>query len=173
MASVYAYGAGGDVGPQWIRVTARRVDPVLDPPSPVDDELPTVSIVLNGPFGRTTSRPPFGTIEGSYRITGTFQPLGAPGTYGFRVTRINVDIGTLVTGEQAGSAFGWHMRHSRDGTLYATTLRRGEVDLRGDPLRPISAMGPGTLLYGFHGAAGTQFDMHQVIEGYTSHGGVT
>lgn len=172
MANVYSYGSGGDVGPNWVRITARRVDPVLDPPSPVDEELPTVSVVLNGPFGRTVSRPPYGTIEGSYRITGSFQPIGAPGTYGYRATRISVHIGTDIKGDNIGSQFGWHLRHSRKGTLYATGLRHGEVDLQGGPLTPITAMGPGTLLYGFHGQTGTQYDMYQVVEGYTSHGGV-
>ena len=139
-----------------VSVTQRRLDNRQNPPAYVDEALPTETVVLRGPLKRGRSRAPSGTIAGSYRITGSYQPT-APGTYSLRVTRLSVFAGSRYVS--------WFIRHSRTGTadiIYFPSA--GQETRLGGPLEPVYAFGPGTVLYGFL-EAGSAYWMGQHLEG--------
>lgn len=137
----------------------------------VDLELPTITVKLQGVNRRAITRAPRGSVEGSYRIAGTHYPL-APGTFSLRITRVSV--GVVGTASFRGSAYSFHIRHSRDGTLFTSLF--GAPDQRhitGNQLEPIIAVGPGTLLWGWTGlnpaGMGTHISFTQTIEGVLGH----
>ena len=156
--------------------TRRYLDPAKSPPEYIDQELPTVTVKLQGPERRAIARMPAGTIEGSYRITGSHHDL-APGTYSLRVTRLNAGAsGDSGAGTQKfsrpwkGSVYYFYARHSREGTVHIESFDQPEQRVRqGDALRPIFSVGPGTLLWNWAlqgpGVTGTRVTVSQTIEG--------
>ena len=159
-------------------VTPRYLDRQKDPPEFVDLELPTRTVKLKGPGRRVTFRAPAGSVEGSYRVTGSHYDL-APGTYSLRVVRISLGVmgeGGAGTGAGRGG-LGWrgtvyshYIRHSRDGTIMENLFGQSEQrHIIGDPLKPILAVGPGTLFYAFRnpatGGMGTRVTFSAQIEG--------
>lgn len=147
------------------RIRSVRVfrDPRTDPPSMVDEELPTKTVKLNiGPL-----RAHRGTVEKTYRITGSWRQLSAPGTYSLRITRINAYVGSVAP--TPGSQPGFYIRHSREGTVFShnwSRLNPYPVALLGGPLTPVISVGPGTLMYAFRTNVGSAYDKGLHIEGH-------
>lgn len=168
---------GGENKVQRLSTTKKFFDKQRNPWGYVDEQLPTTTVKLHGPARRDSARAPRGTnAEGSYRITGSYQP-DSEGTYSLRMTRLSV---SAVGSPQAsrGTVFQWHLRHSRQGTLMVHVLQPGaaqsgalpaadRVNLLGGPLNPIVSVGPGTLLWGwdtFKGELGTRVTLTQSME---------
>ncbi len=159
----------GQTGDVRVFITRRFLDTQHDPPIMVDEQLPTRTVRLIGPVKRPSARMPKGTILGSLRLSGTFRDLtpSAPGSYSFRVLRINVNIGTL---DPSGSQQ-WFMRHSRTGTAIIKTFYKSDnrLEMVGGPLTPVMAFGPGTITYGFT-YGGTAYHAAQTVEGMVGPG---
>lgn len=163
-------------GHQRTFTTRRYLDPAKSPPQYVDEELPTITVKLQGPVRRAVARMPSGTIEGSFRITGTNYDL-VPGSYSLRLTRISLSVsGDSGAGTAKfdrpwkGTTYRHHIRHSREGTLHVAQFSEpGQLDLLGDGLHPLISVGPGTLLWGWTkqlpGATGTRVTLAQTLEG--------
>lgn len=151
------------------RVSASKLfrDNRLDPPQYVDEEIPSVSVVLGARNRRGILNKDAGTAEASFTITGSLREF-IPGTYGLRVTRVSVVNGSAGGARPTNSVL-WYIRHSREGTVDVIRTPRGggQVVLQGDPMRPIYTFGPGTVLYAFAGTASAgSRSMH--VEGFTS-----
>ena len=155
--------------------THRYLDPAKSPPQYVDAELPTITVKLQGPVRRATARMPRGTIEGSFRISGTNYDL-TPGTYSLRVTRLAAGVagpgnaGSRQDYRWSGSVYFFYVRHSREGTVHVEVFDRPEQRVRqGDGLHPVFSVGPGTLFWNWAlqgpGVAGTRVTVTQGIEG--------
>ena len=152
----------------------RYLDRRKDPPEFVDLELPTRTIHLLGPGRRSTFRAPSGTVEGSYRITGSWRNF-APGTYSLRLINLRLGVrgkseaGTHPNAPQyRGTIHEFYIRHSRDGTIFSTDFDGPDNrTFAGDPLRPVLAVGQGTLFYAWRlrEGAGTGVTLTQNIEG--------
>lgn len=144
---------------QETHVTRRANDPQLHKIVTVD--LPTRTVKLGIGQRNGNHRAPAGTEVGSYRITGSHRQLGAPGTYGLRITRSSVYSGS----RESRLAF-WH---SREGTIDQVYFPSAGHDFRlGDQEKPLLAVGPGTLFFGFT-SAGSAYDMGANFEGIVSH----
>lgn len=140
-----AQGGGGPSGQQRVFSSERLFDPARNPPEFVDRQLPTFSVQLIGPGrGRGFSRAPRGgTIEGSYRVTGSWKELSAPGTFSLRIVKMNV-----FTGSREHL---FYLRHSRRGTLDTIYFPRpGQHIAYGDGNRPLLVVPPGTLFWGWN-----------------------
>ena len=144
----------------------------------LDEELPTVTLKLQGIGRRASSRMPRGTVEGTYRITGTNYDL-TPGTYSLRALRVTAGIsgpggaGTRKDYQWSGTTYAFYVRHTRQGTLLFLPFdRAGVVDMRGNPRDPVFAVGPGTLAWAWQtlsaGGVGTRVTVSQQIEGLLS-----
>ena len=163
-------------GHQRTYTTRRYLDPAKSPPTYVDQELPTITVKLQGPQRRAVARMPSGTIEGSYRITGSAYDL-TPGTYSLRVTRLSLGaVGDSGAGSQQfsrpwkGSVVYFYARHSREGTIHVEMFDHPEQRVRqGNALEPVFSVGPGTLFWNWAkqgpGAAGTRITLSQQLEG--------
>lgn len=131
--------------------TTRRLDPRTDPPSFVDEQLPTKSVRLAaGQVGNRGGRfrAPHGTMIGSYRITGSWRELTAPGTYSLRLTRLSI-----LMGSREGFAY---IRHSRTGTADIIHFHAPGQEVRlGAPLEPLYSFGPGTVIFGIGSPLGS------------------
>ena len=143
-------------------VSKRLFDPQANPPQFVDEELPTISVKLRGALRRARTRSPRGTIPGSIRLTGSFYQT-ARGSNSLRITRVSVFSGS------SGNA--WMIRHSRQGTVDVLDFDvPGQQIILGGPDRPVYALGPGTISWGFIGNAsatiGSAYDMSQTMEGF-------
>lgn len=137
----------------------------------VDLELPTITVKLQGVNRRAITRAPIGSVEGSFRVTGSHYNL-APGTYSLRVTRVSV--GVVGTASFRGTSFAFYARHSREGTVFVSLF--GAPDQRnimGNQLEPVFSVGPGTLLWGWDqlnpGALGSHVSFSQQMEGVLGH----
>ena len=142
--------------------TRRMLDPYGNPPRYVDEELPVVSVKLQGIERKTSERGPHGTAVGSLRLSGSFYET-AKGTNSLRITRLS-----LFSGSRNHS---WFIRHSREGTVDEIGFESpGQHFAVGDPMAPIYAFGPGTITWGWRGdeagAMGSAFTMTQSMEGY-------
>lgn len=144
-----------------IFTSRRRLDLGLDPPEFVDEILPTTSLTFRGPERRGVERAPHGTIRGSLRIGGTFYE-NAPGTYSLRITRLSVFSGSRESM--------WSLEHSRQGTIDIIHFETAGQEYRaGDAMRPLYALGPGTVSWGFigdhSGRMGSAYNVAQFLEG--------
>lgn len=144
--------------------TRRFLDRRQDPPSYVDDELPTKTVKI---FSRNKEGTIFaGTTSlinmGSIHFSGSHYDFG-PGTFSLRIIRRSVYVGS------AGPALvdlEWRLRHSREGTIDVIPFYLGtpaskrtpaarERVAQGGPMNPIYSFGPGTLWTYFKSRAGT------------------
>mgnify|MGYP001596621152 CR=1 FL=1 len=156
-----SYQGAPGVNPERVFVTKTLIDKQRNPPGPVDEELPTTTIKLRSTIRRGRVRAPGGTTLGSYRVTGSYRELTSPGTFALRVTRVSIYAGSR--------GISWMVRHSRIGTVDIQTFDApGQVNLLGDPMKPVYAFGPGTLIYGFLEGGGTQYFLSQFMEGVVS-----
>ena len=151
------------------------LDPYGNPPRYVDEELPVVSVKLQGIERKTSERGPHGTALGSLRLTGSFHEL-AEGTNSLRVTRLSLGVvapNTLGVGTPdigLGTSYRWHIRHSRQGTVDVKLFSEsGRIEERGDAMRPVYAFGPGTVTWGWlgdhFGEVGSRVGFSQSLEG--------
>ena len=156
-------------------VTRRMLDPYANPPRYVDEEVPVRSIKLQGAEGRVYERGPHGTALGSLRLTGSFHEL-APGSNSVRITRLSLGVvapNTLGVGTPdfgLGTAYRWHVRHSREGTVDIRLFHEsGRLEERGDAMAPIYSFGPGTVTWGWLGdhlgQMGSRVGFSQSLEG--------
>ncbi|GEM_PF-4742280 len=127
--------------------STKRLDRQAIPPRYVDEELPTTTKLLF-PIRRGRVRAPRGTILGSMYLTGSARsPISSPGSFSLRVTRVSVFTGSRN--------MEWFIRHSRKGTIDVISFQTpGQVAYLGNPLEPVYAMGPGTVIFGWLGDAG-------------------
>lgn len=147
--------------PEQQHLVRRFLDKSRDPPEFVDEELPTITVKLQGPERRVRERAPHGTVAGSYRVTGSFYEA-AIGTYSLRVTRVSIFSGSRNSA--------WHIRHSRDGTVDLIDFESpGQHMALGKPDAPVYSFGPGTVSWGFvgdsGGAMGSAYNVSQAMEG--------
>ena len=145
-------------------VTRRYLDPATDPPSYVDEKLPTETVKFQGALRTSMDRAPHGSELGSYQVGGTFQVTGGRGTHSLRITRLE-----LYTGSRNNK---WHIHHSRDGTVGVLDFANpGQLVTLGDQYKPIYSFGPGTVSWGWLGDSiigdniGSGYDMSQSMEG--------
>ena len=136
--------------------TKRFLDKRRNPWEYVDEELPTTTIKRGLPEKVGRARAPHGTAIGSYRITGSHYDF-SPGTYSLRVTRLSVACGSREAC--------WAIRHSRTGTADIIYFPAAGQETRlGNPLAPVYAFGPGTVMWQFLDV-GSAYWMSSHIEG--------
>ncbi len=158
-----AQGGGAPSGQQRVFYTERQLDPARNPPGFVDRELSTFSVKFVGPGrGRGSMRAPKGgSIEGSYRVTGSWRELTAPGTFSLRLTRVSVFSGSR---EEM-----FYIRHSRLGTIYNVYFPQpGRFDAIGHRDQPILVLPPGTTFYAFQTNTGSAYNRGYSMEGLPS-----
>ena len=157
----------GEQKVEKLLTTRQFLDKQRNPWEYVEEELPTTTVKLKGAARRASARAPRGTAaEGSYRIVGSHYDKSL-GTYSLRITRLSLAV--MGSTNFQGTVYQFHIRHSREGTLDVIPFgEQGRVREYGDPRRPLYAVGPGTLLYGwdtFKGEFGTQLTVAATMEG--------
>lgn len=155
--------AGNDEKIQRITQVRGFYDPMMNPPQYRDEELPTKTKHI-------FSRPKQGTLVdsnsgamnmGSIEFSGSHYAF-SPGSFSIRIIRRSAAVGSM----DLNTDLWWKLHHSRLGTVDMLPFKQsGTLNAqygvaqayidRGDPMRPVYALPPGTITHYFQSLKGT------------------